>query len=144
MIIVQEQPETKIYMPSVSERMLRVIYRLEHGEKLIAGRLYNGENFCATGMLADESDLGQWCGADMFYYGDAVTGAAISYTDIMSYYQLKRRVYIELLPKSVADFITGLYESTITLPMLNDKLVHHDDCSELIANILRSGVFNRC
>lgn len=48
------------YEPTAYDKIQRVIYRLEHGEELISGRLYDGDNFCVLGLFADESGLGHW------------------------------------------------------------------------------------
>ena len=48
------------YAPSVADRIQRVLYRLDHGEELISKVLHDGEKFCALGLFADESGIGNW------------------------------------------------------------------------------------
>ena len=78
-------PSTVDYEPTVSDRIQRVLYRLENGEQLTNRQLYNGDNFCALGLFADESGLGYW----------DFTSPVFSDTDIIRYpYKIHRREVI--------------------------------------------------
>ena len=48
------------YKPTVSDKIQRVLYRLEQGEQLGRRDLYDGNKFCVLGMFADESGAGNW------------------------------------------------------------------------------------
>lgn len=53
--------ETQIeYEPSVQDKIQRVLYRLDQGEKLIARNLKEHDNYCILGLFVDESGLGEW------------------------------------------------------------------------------------
>ena len=59
LVEITEQQTTE-YEPTVSDKILRVLFRLDQDEKLISRSLREGDNFCVLGLFADESGQGEW------------------------------------------------------------------------------------
>ena len=153
--IVQTQTE---YEPSVSDRIQRVLYRLDHGEYLTTGYLRRNDNFCVLGLFADESGLGTWApyselGHSVNYmqvFDDRVHPSAISslHRKIMDLYDMKSEMgafRINTLPEELQDelmqHISGYGRTDlISLARINDKLCDWKGINQLLARIIRSGV----
>ena len=54
---IRETLSAEMYEPTVADQIQRVLYRLEHGERLGRGRLFDGERYCVLGLFANVADL---------------------------------------------------------------------------------------
>ena len=140
--------EIETYEPTAADKIQRVLYRLDHGEKLIAHQFRNGDNFCVLGLFADESGLGEWYLDVMNRYRYLNCTAALDY-EIAAYYSIRTLsagfAYCDL-PDSVLNMIpTPLQNKSRVskgLNYLNDKLILNkvSNSNEILAAIIRSGV----
>ena len=125
------------YEPTAEDKFLRVLYRLEHGEKLIQGVLTDGFNFCVVGLLQEESQLGEW--QDIFYSKDV--------EDVFKYYGIRTFIQLKELPGNLCNEIIGSgYYSTninkdreIYLHQINDYLMEKEypNINEILIEVLQ-------
>lgn len=140
------------YEPSVDDKIQRILYRLESGERLIHGSLKRGSNFCVLGLFADESGLGEWDGA--MYRESSGTGVSILNLNIYKYYNLHNQsgmfnisdLPVELM--NLVDVFQPYEDDTFSLMGINDSVGVHEDhninVNQLLADIIRSGaIFNK-
>lgn len=148
-------PAVTDYTPSVADRIQRVLYRLEHGEKLGSLDLYDGQNFCVLGIFADESGLGDWqydshslvaIGRDRFSFHlhdiDLIGNGSLLHSAVTKLYGLKTDTGLfELadLPDDLRKQVVCLYNKTRvnnnvfskdpkvwSIASLNDACLVHD------------------
>ena len=152
-IEVQEQQTLESYEPTVQDKIQRILYRLEHGEKLISKRLKIGDNFCVLGLFADESGLVEWSTPyqrhrEMYKHNYLYYEVDLS-PDLVEYYNLidaAGTFYINKVPdecKLKIYNVLGAYDY-MSLLHLNDKLIttgiystHY--INSVLAAVIRSG-----
>ena len=155
------EPEIKTYEPSVSDRIQRVLYRLENGDKLTTGFFREDNNFCVLGIFADESGIGKW-----YYYGDSLydyliedQGGNPTIDKLCEYYNMNEDAmfYLSELEPELATKVSDIigigecYEDTlieqhlISLVRLNDIGVANGsaDINDVLAAVIRSGALFR-
>lgn len=148
--IPEVEPES--YVPSVQDKILRVIYRLEHGETLAQNAMYDGQNFCVLGLFADESDIGFW------HVTDSIKGYKVPH-DFIAFTELPKKVkryygfvgkcgdfMVKDLPDTTKarvlaafDDITVNDEMSI-MEINDDPILDPDVIREMLVEIIRSGV----
>ena len=136
------QDGSSIYEPTAEDQFLRVLYRLEHGEKLIKGDWTDGKNFCVVGLLYEESKLGKW---QYNHYGQ-VSYSTPSLTMFM-HYGVRPYVKLNTLPGTLCDEIiaSGYFRGQLTkydsieLQNLSDYLVtnEHPNTNEILIEVLQ-------
>ena len=140
------------YEPSVADKIQRIIYRLESGERLTTGSLKCGDHFCILGLFADESGLGEW--EDHIYTENGSKLVTELSNNVSSYYNLHNRLglfNIYDLPKDLRDIVDVFQpyrDDTFSLMAINDSVQIHEnhniDVNKLLADIIRSGaIFNK-
>ena len=142
---------TDTYVPTVSDKIQRVLYRLDHGEPLVADWLKHYDNFCVLGLFADESGIGNWnedCGyiiSDtrcydldlpeeiVSYYGFFDTGASFDPTELSNDLQNK----IQCLIYESGDIIV----EPLYISLVNDMglKLQYPYINKLLADIIRAG-----
>ena len=168
-MISQQTPDSDVYAPSVSDRIQRVLYRLDHGEQLGRKDLYDGTKFCVLGMFADESGMGHWqySGPSSDLVGRHRYNYKLSVKDFMGSAALLphpvKQLYgfttdtglfmLKDLPDHVQKQTWEVYRKTYTNGPINDPMTSwslaslNDSClqigyeytNELLAKIIRSG-----
>ena len=153
------------YEPSAKDKILRVLYRLEHGEQLCHGILYNGNNFCVLGLFADESGLGSWVHDDKgeFYeytIGDNKVITSLAITELIEYYDFHQPLrekgtvsfVLNQVSNALANQIKCLYYDEFKFVVVEHELVdlysvndigistNYVGTNQLLADIIRSGV----
>ena len=137
--------------PTVQHKIMRILYRLEHGEKLTSNRLRNfdGDKFCVLGLFIDESGMGKWHGSTYVtddghcleaglsdsiykYYGLINKYGAFSYDDLPAEIQEKLAVLNDAY---------GDAANYLTLSIVNDYISINgkDSVNDILAAIIRSG-----
>ena len=141
------------YEPTVADKIQRVLYRLEHGEKLIWGQMHYDGGFCVLGLFADESGLGSW---EPISHGYNV-GGQVSFTrlsdNLLDYYGFNSSgvsLVLSDLPNDLHNkvrclfFTNGYYREhgTFDLSFINDcgRIRAYPHINQLLADIIRSGV----
>ena len=163
--------DTVEYEPSVADKIQRIIYRLEHGEELSIGSLYDGQNFCVLGLFADESGLGEWTPVTQYTHrhsNSIITEYVYNVGEldirllspssppeaVTEYYNLKAdptgvNFNTNDLPLLLRKELTDLIKCTgmVDLYYVNDMLIqkgHRNRVNSILAGIIRSGVlFNK-
>lgn len=144
--IVTDIPEVKQeeYVPSVADKIQRVLYRLDHGEELIRGCLSKKDKFCVLGLFADESGIGTW--EDRVYVEESAAyiddnNEQLDYDQILTYYGIKPVFTLENLPDHVISKIRYKFSENevLSLPFLNDNLYGNADLNSILADVIRSG-----
>lgn len=144
------ESQTAEYEPTVSDKIQRVLYRLDHGELLAQGSLKVGAKYCIIGMFMDEHGV-DW---DKPYHIEP----------ILQYYNFKEHMRgefdIDDLPAVILARLTKLLgidyvkarqnrEGKMSLMSLNDTLItmgtlDSDAINGILADVIRSGVlFNK-
>ena len=163
--ITEEDPTALYYEPTVQDRIQRVLYRLDSGERLIDGTLNREGNFCVLGLFADEYPGRTWIKDDENVV-DPVDGKTIykcvdddwnatsfELTDnIVKYYGF-RDVYGAFRLSDISDDVLrseleSLLPSqfVVSLDKLNDLLVFGFGYASkwnpnaILAGVIRSGV----
>lgn len=130
-----------LYEPSLEDKIQRIIYRLENGEKLIRGNLRSSSgDFCVMGLFADESGLGKWGPYGQSYHIYDKFSYKYLNAELTNYYGLVSGVgsfKIEDLPE---DLQTRMHDMTrgdsSALAVLNDCFT--PGINQLLADIIRS------
>lgn len=143
---------SKTYEPSVSDKIQRIIYRLEHGEQLHSNRLRNfdGTRHCVLGLFADESRMGHWVGCTYVTDDGHYLESGLS-DQIYQYYGLKNRYgafSFNDLPENIQEQLYTLSTAYgdaanyLTLSIINDYININGKSSvnDILASIIRSGV----
>ena len=138
------------YEPTVADKIQRVLYRLDHGEKLIKISLKSNGSFCVLGLFADESGLGRW-ESSRYVIDDSV--AYSSTDDIVNYYGFNdagASFDVHKLPNDLQnkvrcllhDFYDFIIRFPVALSTINDLAVSlkYPHVNQLLADIIRSGV----
>ena len=151
------------YEPTVADKIQRILYRLDHGEKLVCGALRDGDNFCVLGMFADESGLGEWSREtdrayrDRYLVGEGPDNiSTVWLSDVLAdYYNLRTggaTFEIGKLPGDIQQKLNAYNVkphtcdvNLISLDLINDLLLSNNDVSnpeanEILAAIIRTGV----
>ena len=146
---IKEQQITTEYEPSVADKIQRILYRLDHGEELTGGRLYDGSNFCVLGLFADESGLGQWdVFSNSYVVGSDSCRSTLNYA-VVEYYHLRNTdgaFFVDSLPEHIKDELRDKLGYTVCLGLMqisgiNDDLVDKGiNSNKILADIIRSGV----
>ena len=148
------------YEPTVSDKINRILYRLDQGEELACGNLKEKNHFCVLGLFADESGLGRWreyggnanCSGydvddrddfmgELFVLPDAVVdyyGLTNNFTTF-NCYDLKDPDLIDTLVQYDLVYSDG----TTSLPRINDGLIRIGKAAEvngILMKIIKSGV----
>ena len=125
------------YEPTISDRIQRVLYRLDHGEELVFGTLNADDKFCLVGLFGAESGL----------FGDGMGNCSNSYLQIYDLYNIKSHINVRALPEVLQKLIRDIYGTcgTVPLPVINDVLVSQgvEDRNSIMADLIRSGIIFR-
>ena len=145
--------ETQHNALTAADRIQRVLDRLESGEELCQGYLREGNKFCIIGMFLDESDLGNWHGANYTYHWDQDYYMEAQGPTIESFYGFISpcgRFDVDKLPAELLAEIRGVLGSgSMWLPSymlmdLSDDMlragVETAVANDILAKIIRSGV----
>ena len=142
------------YEPTVNDKILRILYRLDHGEELIHGRLKEDDGkFCVLGLFADESGIGEWLAlpSGYAYKADGLVKASLTGI-LMDYYNLRSEtgVFDRIrLPEHIASPLHTIdqltqYRNLLSLSLVNDGLIDAGvKPNEILADIIRSGIIFR-
>ena len=140
------------YEPSASDKIQKILYRLDQGEVLNQNHLKNYEtgNFCVLGLFADESGLGHW-GEDASYIVDNERSHKILSMDLVNYYGLNSEAGIFAVIDLPHELQSELFGSITkdpgvycSLSRINDSdFVDKDAKNRLLASIIRSGAIFR-
>ena len=156
LVEISEAKDLDLYEPSVQDKVLRIIYRLENGEQLITSYLHDPkeDKFCVLGLFADESGLGKWVGAS-YVAGDGTHQLLALSNEVYQYYGLSNNAGnfdINDLPNDVRNRVNCLhydwsgnivldYLRTLTMYYINDigHSTRYPYINQLLADIIRSG-----
>ena len=147
------------YEPTVRDRIQRILYRLDHGEKLYDGRLCYGGKFCILGLFADESGKIEWENETDIRYNGWVTLDSMFYEsngekyvsrldpELVEYYNLNDALgsfNISDIPEEYREVVTGLLVCNVpNLMFTNDNALRRGYSTEyvnsMLAAIIRSG-----
>ena len=157
---VADQRQQEVYAPSVSDRIQRILYRLDSGEWLIGGKLKSRDQFCVIGLFADESGLGEWRWDEPngieCYFIDGVTTTDIAPPKVCELYGLAMygndvAIDISRLPEHIASLskyisvgVDTFGSSMALLSGLNDRLaadlnIDTKTRNYILAEVIRSG-----
>ena len=152
---ILESVEVSTYEPTVQDKIQRVLYRLEHGERLISGQLKLNDNFCILGLFTDESGMGHWdidyryiidatddivdlnlTSVLVKYYGFADPGGSFALSDLPTNDMQNK---VKCLLADGHSRITS--DNMVFLSVLNDlgDFVKYPYINQLLADIIRSG-----
>ena len=152
-IVTELELQKQEYEPTVADKIQRVIYLLEQGERLINDRLYDGSNFCVLGLFADESGLGDWDHSFNYVISKESHNGTILPNDVMKYYNFRdERVSFNLskLPSDLQNKINclnydwnfNLMSSNVNIALfgVNDlgMACEYPYVNQLLADIIRS------
>lgn len=150
MTTVTINPADIQYEPTVADKIQRVLYRLDQGESLSYGMLYNGVNFCVLGIFADESGLGHWndcCRYEIDNDAGPLTALSDAVRDHYNLTSSNAIFTVNNLPVKLYDalikYMPDLNERyVICLSEINDTFVDNNEPNTnlLLADLIRSGV----
>ena len=147
MVIPEVVTETEIvttYEPTVQDKIQRIIYRLEHGEKLVSGKLYDGKNFCVLGLFADESGVGHWQESryddDVYRYrtDNHFLVTSLDNSELMDYYDF--RTFYDPKQNDTRGQLGSLTQSTGSIVAVALDQVSNDIANKI--KCLRYEIFN--
>lgn len=147
------------YEPTISDRIQRILYRLDSGEELSYGALSIGNSFCVLGLFADESGLGEWGYSENLESNEyRITGtnitSAVWLCDMLAdYYDLRTGggtfdincLTEDLRNRLLTKGVEPNYKDFVSLDSINDQMLSKDapydyEVNILLADVIRSGV----
>lgn len=154
-MVIALEPEIEIkeqYEPTVSDKIQKILYRLDQGEELSRHYLknYDTGKYCVLGLFADESGLGHWRD-DAAYVTDHADNHKILGMDIVDHYNLTSEAGMFRVKDLPEDLQSELFGSVTNDPTVYCSLSRINDCgfvipsdlNRVLAAVIRSGAVFR-